>query len=204
MRFASCCSTLALADLHWSHPLLTYLLAHVTPPPCSVYITLEHEYLGWLSAVGCTLNRDGDRVELVKAKTAARRVPSVLRFECPSEEEADKWQSSMRESIDAANELTEKDERRRSAAFNSSTNIAFTKESNQARASLSCLAPLPSSSALPSRFKLHPSLRSPPLFTRWCFLPLRSPLPHPICLASLANFSRASHTNFPLEAKTSI
>ena len=94
---------------------------------CSVYTTLEHEYLGWLSTVGCTLNRDGDRVELAKAKTAARRVPSVLRFECPSEDEADKWQSSMRESIDAANELTEKDERRRSAAFNSSTNIAFTK-----------------------------------------------------------------------------
>lgn len=84
-----------------------------------IYTTQDHEYRGLLKLQGCTLNIDNLVVELYKPKSEIHRVPMLLRFECPSLEETEKWSTSLREGIQTANELNEKDERRRSAASNS-------------------------------------------------------------------------------------
>lgn len=84
-----------------------------------VYTTLEHDFRGWLKLQACTLKSDNLVLELVQPKTQVHRVQKTLKLECPSLDEADKWTASIQESIQAANELTLSDERRRSAASNS-------------------------------------------------------------------------------------
>ena len=86
---------------------------------CAVYTTPNWDYRGQLKLQGAKLNRDGAKLEILKEKSASYRVQSLLRVECPSEEEASKWAASITESIGSANDLDQQDERRRSAAFNS-------------------------------------------------------------------------------------